>query len=390
MHWLVDEDFLSCTFQDFFGVAVCPFFMHRFVVAPSARTVGGRQSAISSSPQEHGAGAGAEGEAALGSPEVVSWRTRHASVRALGVGIDSSLLLLGLLHSNGMQAPLESLVLLFAEIVGITVEVIASHSFLSSDQNLLTSLLCMTSDCLTQYVQFILTIPSLIISQDNITQTILKALSLTDFEVTEKVPDIAVTPRSTSENKMKIANYRNSIGSNVENGGVKGQGGDTMMEGLLTSIAARAALGTLLLVTHRHPSYLGKASWRVIWMLLCMLRDYSLLPSSMIVLDTEGNGDTDLLPPACRDDFEARLLAADRREVDAQLRRLNMTNPSTPNVKKSSSLMSLQGEEKRSEVMCDILSYLSNYNAPHSSPPSYLNSRPCDRTRGGTFWNGPG
>ena len=376
MHWLVDEDFLSCTFQDFFGVAVCPFFMHRFVVAPSARTVGGRQSAISSSPHEHGAGAGAEGEAALASPEVVSWRTRHASVRALGVGIDSSLLLLGLLHSNGMQAPLESLVLLFAEIVGITVEVIASHSFLSSDQNLLTTLLRMTSDCLTQFVQFILTIPSLIISQDSMSHTILKALSLTDFEVTEKVPDIAVTPRSTSENKMKIANYRNSIGSNVENGGVKGQGGDTMMEGLLTSIAARAALGTLLLVTHRHPSYLGKASWRVIWMLLCMLRDYSLLPSSMIVLDTEGNGDTDLLPPACRDDFEARLLAADRREVDAQLRRLNMTNPSTPNVKKSSSLMSLQGEEKRSEVKCDILSCLSNYNAPHSSPPSHLNSLP--------------
>lgn len=392
MHWLVDEDFLSCTFQDFFGVAVCPFFMHRFVVAPSARTVGGRQSAISSSPHEHGAGAGAEGETSLGSPDVVSWRTRHASVRALGVGIDSSLLLLGLLHSNGMQAPLESLVLLFAEIVGITVEVIASHSLLSSEQKSLTPLLCMTVDFLTQCVQFILIIPLLALSQDNLSHTILKALSLTDFEVTEKVPDIAVTPRSTYENKMKIANYRNSIGSNVENGGVKGQGGDTMMEGLLTSIAARAALGTLLLVTHRHPSYLGRASWRVIWMLLSMLRDYSLLPSSMIVLDTEGNGDTDLLPPACRDDFEARLLAADRREVDAQLRRLNITNPSTPNVKKSSSLMSLQGEEKRREVKCHILScpvcLIIMHHTHHPNPIFIL--CPCDRTRRGTVWNGPG
>jgi Sec7 domain len=122
MHWLVDEDFLSCTFQDFFGVAVCPFFMHRFVVAPCARTVGGRQSAIGSSPHEHGAGA--EGDMAVGSTEVVPWRTRHASVRALGVGIDSSLLLLGLLHSNGMQASIEGLLLLFADIVGISVEVI--------------------------------------------------------------------------------------------------------------------------------------------------------------------------------------------------------------------------------------------------------------------------
>ena len=175
--------------------------------------------------------------------------------------------------------------------------------------------------------------------------TVLKSLSLIDFEVTEKAPDVAVSLRPPAENK-KTANYRNSTGSNVDNGGGKGQGGDDMMEGLLTSIAARAALGTLLLVTHRHPSYLGRVSWRVMWMLLCMLRDYSLLPSSMIVLDSESNGDTDLIPPACRDDFEARLLAADRREVDAQLRRQNMGNPSTPNVKKSSSLMSLQGNIK--------------------------------------------
>jgi hypothetical protein len=210
---------------------------------------------------------------------------------------------------------------------------------------------------------------------------VLKSLSLTDFEVVEKVPVVTLSLRPASENKPKIANYRNSTGSNAENGGVKGQGGDVMMEGLLTSIAARAALGTLLLVTHRHPSYLGRASWRVMWMLLSMLRDYSLLPSSMIVLDSECNGDTDLIPPACRDDFEARLLASERREVDAQLRRQNMANPTTPNVKKSSSLMSLQGKVK--------IHSPSNENAPHSPTLFISIFNPCDRSWRGAFWNGP-
>jgi hypothetical protein len=90
------------------------------------------------------------------------------------------------------------------------------------------------------------------------------------------------------------------------------QSSDEMMEGLLTSIAARAALGTLMLVIHRYPSYLDNQSWQVSWILLSLLRDCTLLPAQM-VLSEEGSGDSDLLPPACRAEFESRLVAAERR-----------------------------------------------------------------------------
>jgi Sec7 domain len=127
LHWLVDKDFLACVFQDFFGVAVCPFVMHRYVVAPTAATVAPKVTAVSSSSHGHGA----EGET-VAAAEIIHWRIRHASVRALDVSIDLSLLLLGLLHSNGMQAPLDALIVLLVEIAGVKVKVTLKSSVLVS------------------------------------------------------------------------------------------------------------------------------------------------------------------------------------------------------------------------------------------------------------------
>lgn len=162
-----------------------------------------------------------------------------------------------------------------------------------------------------------------------------------DFDITDKAT--SKSPKAPIDGRLKAMSYRNSIGTGVDSSGVKGQLGDVMVEGLRTSIAARAALGTLLLVTHRCPSYLSRESWQVMWILLALLRDCSLLPACMIVVDTGSSGDTDLLPEAYRTEFEVRLLASDRREVDTQLRLRNRLNPVSPYVKKSSSLLSLQG-----------------------------------------------
>jgi hypothetical protein len=180
--------------------------------------------------------------------------------------------------------------------------------------------------------------------QDNLCQSILRSLALMDFDISDKGSNKSATPKAPIDGRLKAMSYRNSIGTGVDSSGVKGQLGDVMVEGLRTSIAARAALGTLLLVTHRCPSYLSRESWQVMWILLALLRDCSLLPASMIVVETGSSGDTDLLPVAYRTEFEMRLLAADRREVDAHLRQKNRLTPVSPYVKKSSSLLSLQGE----------------------------------------------
>ena len=120
LHWVVDQDLLSCVFQDLFGAAVCPFVMHQYVVAPSASTVAPRATSVSSS-SGHGEGGGDKDSGAAS--EVKQWRVRHASVRSLSIGIELSLLLLDLLHSNRMQAPVDSLVLLLVHIAGVTVQV---------------------------------------------------------------------------------------------------------------------------------------------------------------------------------------------------------------------------------------------------------------------------
>ena len=167
---------------------------------------------------------------------------------------------------------------------------------------------------------------------------VLKSLSLIDFEITEKV---AMSKKNDAD-KLKAAGLKSSNRVNGDVDGGKDRAGDSMMEGLLTSIASRAALGTLLLITSRSPAYLSGQSWKVLWILLSLLRDCSLLPAKMVMLDVN-NSDTDLLPPSCRLEFETRLLAARRREVDALLASERGLNTATLSVKKSSSLLSFQG-----------------------------------------------
>lgn len=164
----------------------------------------------------------------------------------------------------------------------------------------------------------------------------LKSLSLIDFEISEKV----AVSKTNDASKLKTA----SLNSNTKDiNSKKDRIGDSMMDGLLTSIASRSALGTLLLITHKSPSYLSNQSWKFLWIILALLRDCSLLPAKMVILDVDSNNDTDLLPPACRVEFEGRLLAARRKEVEAQLVLKKGINPTTLAVKKSTSLLSFQG-----------------------------------------------
>ena len=124
IHWIVDKDLLSCVFQDLFGVAVCPFVMHRYVVAPTVATVSPRATSVS-----YTSGHGGEGDPAgnnLSAVETNCWRTRHASVRALSVGIELSVELLSLLHSNEMQTAVDAMILLFVDFAGVCIKV--THS----------------------------------------------------------------------------------------------------------------------------------------------------------------------------------------------------------------------------------------------------------------------
>jgi hypothetical protein len=55
------------------------------------------------------------------------WRTRHAGVRALGVGIELSLELLALLHACHMQSAVNSMIILLADFSGIRIQVQLFH-----------------------------------------------------------------------------------------------------------------------------------------------------------------------------------------------------------------------------------------------------------------------
>lgn len=99
---------------------------------------------------------------------------------------------------------------------------------------------------------------------------------------------------------------------------------------LTTSVAARVALGTFLLVIHKFPLYL-KRSWHAVWYSLGILRDCTLLPVEVV-----NESDMDLLPPIIRADFEGRLKAI--HEVSSSSKNTHITKE-----KKSLSLLSLQG-----------------------------------------------
>lgn len=158
---------------------------------------------------------------------------------------------------------------------------------------------------------------------------------------------VLVLPIKIVSDKLKVFSYKNNAIDSEENSDYENiriadesQSSDEMMEGLLTSVAARAALGTLLLVIHWHPSYLDGQCWQAAWILLALLRDCTLLPAQMVLLD---GGDSDLLPPVCRTDFEVRVLAAEHKEIESQMRLLSTSSSVAVEVKKSSSILSLQG-----------------------------------------------
>ena len=77
--------------------------------------------------------------------------------------------------------------------------------------------------------------------------------------------------------------------------------GDSCVDAMGRSIAARAALATSLQLIHSPPSYLN-LGWRVFWFLLAALRDSVLLPREMVL-----DADADLLPLQVRLDFAERL-----------------------------------------------------------------------------------
>ena len=112
------------------------------------------------------------------------------------------------------------------------------------------------------------------------------------------------------------------------------------MELLLTSVASRTALGLVLTIFADQPSNIGYPCWQIIWSLLAMLRDCTLLPGQMIVDDCEGTGDSDLLPPVCRAEFEMRLKATELKTVQNLQAHSHSVSSK---VKKSSSLLSFQG-----------------------------------------------
>ena len=119
------------------------------------------------------------------------------------------------------------------------------------------------------------------------------------------------------------------------------QASDAMVELLLTSIASRTALGLVLTVFVTQPASVGRRCWQAVWLLLAMLRDCTLLPGLMVADDGEGTGDSDLLPPVCRAEFEMRLKVAEIKAL--QTKQKERSRAASTHVKKSSSLLSFQG-----------------------------------------------
>lgn len=93
------------------------------------------------------------------------------------------------------------------------------------------------------------------------------------------------------------------------------------------SIAARAALGTLLQLCRNPPTGMQRG-WSVIWYTLSTLRDSTILPKEMVL-----DPDTDLLPNQVRFDFEERL-----QYIANGMKKTQHKSP-----KKKVSILSLQG-----------------------------------------------
>lgn len=80
---------------------------------------------------------------------------------------------------------------------------------------------------------------------------------------------------------------------------------DIFVSVLTQSVRSRAALGTLLQTTIQHPKYFNYKTWAIIWFLLGTLRDCSLLPAELVLIDMESE---EMLPQQSRQDFELKVL----------------------------------------------------------------------------------
>ena len=93
---------------------------------PSLGTVAPRATSVSYTSDHGNAGDSLEGSTIV--PETNHWRVRHASVRALSTGIELSLDLLSLLHSNEMHTAVDAFIFLFVDFAGVSIKVIV-HQF---------------------------------------------------------------------------------------------------------------------------------------------------------------------------------------------------------------------------------------------------------------------
>lgn len=96
---------------------------------------------------------------------------------------------------------------------------------------------------------------------------------------------------------------------------------DIFVHIITESIRARAALGTFLQLIIHSPRYVRSSTWVIVWYMLGLLRDCSLLSGEMVLLDNDGD---DALPNECKEQFENTLkhtmLAVERSLIGSDKR----------------------------------------------------------------------
>ena len=299
---------------------LAPFFVHRFIVAPTLTTVAPASTSVS-----HSSDFKAPSLVEAGGSGGNYWRRRQATPRSLRKGVESTLELLELLRWHSMHAIVDSLLLLLTEIAGV-----ALSSEVRRIYDIIVGIVVGTSLTTDLYVL-------LLLLQATFLSAVLGSLHLLDFVPAgpEFTPTAGRSPTSRLKLRGDTDNEKLGVVAPLS------QASDAMVELLLTSIASRAALGLVLTVFVTQPTSVGRRCWQAVWLLLAMLRDCTLLPGLMVADDGEGTGDSDLLPPVCRAEFEMRLKVAEIKEL--QKKQKERSRATSTNVKKSSSLLSFQG-----------------------------------------------
>jgi hypothetical protein len=159
---------------------------------------------------------------------------------------------------------------------------------------------------------------------------LLRSVSVLDFVMPQLSSELARAKSLPSRENAALSEER----------GLDANPSDVLLENLLGSTSARAALNVLLYLAHQQPSPFGSQEkcWRILWCFLGTLRDCILLPTKMVV-----DIDVDLLPPQFRSEFEARLRTAEslKHILKGEKKESTLFNNS-PTVKKSTSILSLQ------------------------------------------------